>query len=428
MRLTGAAAYENAVRADNPRWPEAIARFGADPLAIAHRPKFRLSPDDRVFCIGSCFARNVEETLIARGVDVLSKTIVSPRAEFPNRPNGLVNKFTTPSMANEMRWALARDGDGLGSLVESERGVVDLQLIPNAPPVPRERARARRLYLESDYFARIAEADVLLVTLGLVEAWRDEVLGLWLNAAPPFHAVRREPERYVLHVTGVAENLAALERMRALLHSANPNARLIVTVSPVPMSVTFSGADVFVANSLSKSVLRAAAHAFSVAHEDVDYFPSFEMVTGCSRPFAYGPDCVHVRHRVVEHVIGMFVDLYLPDLPRAPEGFVELLYLEANADVAEAVRRGELRSGYDHWRACGAAQGRPLRPAEIPPVLYRLGVLDPPEAQRSDGYAAPLSAAYPPGSDAAAPVISSSINAAATAPAGASSKRARSLT
>lgn len=42
-----------------------------------------------------------------------------------------------------------------------------------------------------------------------------------------------------------------------------------------------------------------------------------------------------------------------------PAGFNEAAYLAANPDVADAVRRGELRSGFEHYRLYGLAEGRP---------------------------------------------------------------------
>lgn len=57
----------------------------------------------------------------------------------------------------------------------------------------------------------------------------------------------------------------------------------------------------------------------------------------------------------------------LPPAPPAPPlpGLAacdERWYLEHNPDVAEAVRRGQFRSGCEHWERNGRAEGRPGRP------------------------------------------------------------------
>jgi len=99
---------------------------------------------------------------------------------------------------------------------------------------------------------------------------------------------------------------------------------------------------------------------------------------GSERILAFARDCIHVRDPIVRAVIGTFLELYLPGLKSEDAGFVEMLYLAANPDVELAVRRGELTSGYHHWRAHGQREGRPLAPDVVPQKLYDLGVLDPP--------------------------------------------------
>ena len=51
-----------------------------------------------------------------------------------------------------------------------------------------------------------------------------------------------------------------------------------------------------------------------------------------------------------------FANQPFPTTP--PAGFDEALYLAANPDVAEAVRNGTIRSGFDHYRQYGFAEGR----------------------------------------------------------------------
>jgi hypothetical protein len=52
----------------------------------------------------------------------------------------------------------------------------------------------------------------------------------------------------------------------------------------------------------------------------------------------------------------------LGDVPRRFPEFMDPPYLQANPDVEEAIRRGEVSSGYHHWIAHGQAEGRFLRP------------------------------------------------------------------
>jgi hypothetical protein len=374
--IDGRTAWSSVARSSESKWPDVAGRFEADPVIVSHQAGFALPDKARVFCMGSCFARNIEEHLIYRGVDVLSKRVVSPKSEWPARANGFLNKFTTHSMLQELRWLEEPPADPLLHLSETAEGWRDLHLTPGLQSSSLERALERRAWLAHSYFPRLRQADAVLMTLGLNEAWRDAQTGVLLNAAPSLWEVRRHPERYTVEITDVGQNLEALEEIRERLKRLNPEMKLVVTVSPVPMGATFSGHDVMVANSLSKSTLRAAAGAFEARHDDVDYFPSYEMATLSSRGFAYAPDCLHVADRVVSRIMETFLAAYLgPDHPRiAPADFTELQYLDANPDVEDKVRAGELSSGFEHWLTVGRDEGRPLRPDEMTDRARRAGV------------------------------------------------------
>ncbi len=362
VSIPGDMAWRTLARSDVQQWEQIAGRFSAPYFSVSHTPKFPLRREDAFFCIGSCFARNVEEHLIYRGVNVLSRRIVSPRNEWPGpRPNGLVNKFTTHSMAQEVEWLFTPPEDIAAIMVETPQGWFDLHLCPGVAPVSLERAIERRTYLIGDYFARLRDVDVVVLTLGLNEVWRDQHSGLYLNTPPSLWAARRSPERFVLEMTTVADNYTALSQLRQRLKELNPEMRIVVTVSPVPMSATFSGRDVAVANSLSKATLVAAAQLFNLDHEDVDYFPSYELVTLSPRDHAYGPDCLHVTNAVVGGVMEQFLRAYMGGGLAAAPGFVDLAYLEANPDVEEAVRAGDFVSGYDHWLQFGQQEGRALQ-------------------------------------------------------------------
>ena len=201
----------------------------------------------------------------------------------------------------------------------------------------------------------------MILTLGLVEVWEDRRSGRFLNAAPSLASARREPDRYQLHILDAQANTAALEGIRARLKAMNPTVKLVITVSPVPMTETFSGRDVLAANTYSKSVLRAAAETFANAHDDADYFPSYDMIASSPRATAYASDCVHVTDAVVGQIVQIFLREYLSVETQAPD-FSELAYLAANPDIEAAVRRAEYASGFHHWRARGEAEGRSMRP------------------------------------------------------------------
>jgi hypothetical protein len=68
--------------------------------------------------------------------------------------------------------------------------------------------------------------------------------------------------------------------------------------------------DVIVANTYSKSVLRAAVSIFEKAHENVKYFPSYEMIINSKRDLAWRPDRIHVNPGMVDHIVNNFTSLF----------------------------------------------------------------------------------------------------------------------
>jgi hypothetical protein len=139
-KISGSDAWRAAAKHPNARWSDNIVRLNDDLSIVHHTPKFQLSLDDSFFCIGSCFARNVEEHLIYQGVNVLSRRIICPKEEWPNRVNGFVNKFTTQSMTNEVEWAVQNPAIDQDFFEEGPAGWSDLQLCPGVSPVSLERA------------------------------------------------------------------------------------------------------------------------------------------------------------------------------------------------------------------------------------------------------------------------------------------------
>lgn len=71
---------------------------------------------------------------------------------------------------------------------------------------------------------------------------------------------------------------AALKKTFTMMRRANRDIRFLLTVSPVPLTATKSDRHVVVATMASKSILRAVADQMATERDDVDYFPSYEII------------------------------------------------------------------------------------------------------------------------------------------------------
>ena len=278
-------------------------------------PGFKLKREDKLFAIGSCFARGIEAALVGKKMEVLSraKEFDSFRTRNNETNLGFTNKYNTFSIYNELRWALDPAAEfPRESLVDIGNGIFyDPHTNPTLEVVGLEETLRRRSIINL-VTRRIVQCRVVIITLGLVEVWRDKIANIFVNTTPIPEALRSHPDRYEFHITNFAQNLSNLERIHRLLSQfGHPDVQVVVTVSPVPLMATFSTEDVVLANTYSKSLLRTVAQEWAAAHENVHYFPSYEIVQNSDRLVTWEDDLRHVKGEVASHIMNLFLSNYL---------------------------------------------------------------------------------------------------------------------
>ena len=295
---------------------QALPRLAQKVFLPVVNPKFRLAPESSFYTIGSCFARGLEATLVNRKFEVLSFASEFDGFETINASvtgRGFTNKYSSHSILNELLWALSPDHPfPEDSLMELDDGTwFDPNTNPTLKMADRETTLRRREII-SNVTRRITRADVIVITLGLVEVWHDNHAGVYLNAAP-LQTKTADPERYTLHVTDYPANFANMEAILALLKAHCRDFKMIVTTSPIPLLATYSGKDVVTANNYSKSTLVSVAQSVAAAHPEVDYFPSYEMVVMSDRADVWTPDGRHVKPILVKDIMNLFTGSYIAE-------------------------------------------------------------------------------------------------------------------
>jgi len=271
-------------------------------------PRFFIPDNCSIFTIGSCFARNIEEKLANR-YSLPTMFFSVPKSEFEFRPNGLLNEYNPGTMYQRIIWALSGQTFGENLIIEEGSGYGDL-LLPAGHPVTRARVLERRSEIDNVYKSLI-RADVVIITLGLIEAWYDNNSKLYLNRMPPEKLINDEPDRFQFRIMGVDESYNMLDTAISKLIHSGIN-RILLTVSPVPLMTTFSGLDCVTANNYSKSVLRVCADKLYQKYPEVDYFPSYEMIVSKGHE-AYIDDNIHVYDDVVGVVTQYMVDNFVAE-------------------------------------------------------------------------------------------------------------------
>ena len=275
------------------------------------KPKFGLDflSGKPIFTIGSCFAREIEERLYALGCNIptLSKDMVFPEQlgeQGVVRPNGPINEFNPGCIGQKIIAALNGYNYPEETLYRVEGGgYIDL-LLPTSAPVTLNRAFNRRDQIYQMY-QHLNDSDVVIITLGFVESWYDTKTSMWLNRAPPLTA--QNSDRFEFRMLDVADSIHEMEPAIAALTGLGK--KVVITVSPVPILMTFTDRDCVAANELTKSTLRVVAEYFSNNYSNVDYFPSYEAVKFLGSS-AYYDDNIHVRSDIVHAVVDKMVELY----------------------------------------------------------------------------------------------------------------------
>jgi hypothetical protein len=276
---------------------------------------FRITPSDRIVTAGSCFAQHIARHLRERGFNY-----------FVTEPAHPVLDAETAELFNYGVYS-ARYGN-----IYSVRQLLQLFLRSHGEFTPCEPAWAGggaffdpfRPQIQPDGFATFeeftvdrtqhlaavrrafAELDVFIFTLGLTECWESRQDGAVFPICPGVSAGSFDPDQYRLRNTSVEENVADLRQFVTALRAVNPAARIMLTVSPVPLVATAEAQHVLVATTYSKSVLRVAADVVCRS-EDVAYFPSYEIITGPhARGLYFAQDCRSVTESGVRHVMRCF--------------------------------------------------------------------------------------------------------------------------
>lgn len=295
-------------------WLSSVKRRLRNPyMLVSADPTFKISREDKIFCIGSCFARNIESHLVNYGLDVLSANI--HRDENSDFVPDFLNSYNTKSMFQELSWAINPDSEfPEDALIGGEgRGYFD----PHTALIPYKETKEETLSIRRsiiDTTKQVSECRIIIITLGLVEVWYDNLTNLFLNQTPPYRETLRDKDRFSFFVLDYISNFQALDSIYELLHKhGHPDFHIVLSVSPVPIANTFRRDDIVTANTYSKSTLRSVAGDFVNRYENVDYFPSYESVMFSDREQSWQEDCLHVTSDVVNVNILNFIVSYLDD-------------------------------------------------------------------------------------------------------------------
>lgn len=298
-------------------WKKSISGRDVTDLQGIYTKKFEIDPSSSVATAGSCFAQHISRYLRGAGYNVVDAEpgpgnvdvellrehgygVYSARygnIYFVRQLLQLAQEAFSGSVREDIAW---QRGD---RWFDALRPAVEPEGLASAAHVERQRAEhivAVRSVL--------TDSDVLVFTLGLTEGWEDVRSGTIYPTAPGTIAGDYDPDRYRFHNFTVSEIVQDFTEFRTLVRTVNPGIKFLLTVSPVPLAATATDDNVLVATTYSKAVLRAAAGMLASEFDDIDYFPSYEIVTSHApgnEPF--DETGRNVRPETVEKVMAYFL-------------------------------------------------------------------------------------------------------------------------
>ncbi len=321
----------------------------SDPLSLngIHSPAWEIHATDTIVTMGSCFAQHIARWLRARSFNVpFYDTSENIKARHFSANYG--NIYTVKQARQLVEEVLGRRECSEASW-EAKNGFTD-PLRPNVFAEPISDGDTvkslRQQHLEAVRQA-LKNLDILVFTLGLTEAWRIKACQTVLPSAPGVVAGSYEPDRYEFVNFKYPEIMADLQGFCDAIREVREGAdfKLLLTVSPVPLTATAVDRHVLQSSIYSKSVLRAVAGDFAEENNFADYFPSFEIVNNPAARSSFFEDNFRaVRSDSVETVMDLFSKAYFamnadtppPEQAPAPNALIG----NEDVDCEEALLEG----------------------------------------------------------------------------------------
>lgn len=280
-----------------------------DPIT---NPKFILDHNAKIMTMGSCFAQHLSKWLVEHGFNLLLKeTDVNNAGGMFSANYG--NVYTVQQAVQLFdramgNWAASDEvySDDNGRHFDPLRPSSITNGFDTKSDVLLSRESHQKIVK-----SLFLEADVLVFTLGLTEAWVRTSDGATLPIAPGVVAGVYNEKEYKFRNYSYQNVVSSLDSFCKKVNHVNPKCKILLTISPVPLAATYEDKHISVASLASKAILRAAAEDVLNKLEFVDYFPSFEVfyTPGIGHSY-FDYDSRHVLPNGVSHAMRLFEKHY----------------------------------------------------------------------------------------------------------------------
>jgi hypothetical protein len=335
---------------DRAFWNRSVGRIAFTDIDPVGSVRFTLSRSLRIATAGSCFAQHLSAEIDKRGFTYFvaePAPRVVPQALARKYSYGVFSaRYGNIYTARQLLQLLHR-AYGIFAPAEPFWQEADFWVDPFRPTVqPSGFGSLREAQLDRDtHLAAVRhmteKSDVFIFTLGLTEAWESQEDGAVFPICPGCAWGEFSAERYRFRNFTLDEIVDDMGEALEFMRARQPNLRVILTVSPVPLVATAEPRHVLTSTIYSKSLLRVAAQQLMEKFSFVDYFPSYEIISGpATAGHYYSEDKRNIRPEGVRHVMAVFARHYLAAKEADNQNFLRIDDKESgNRNVASSSLR-----------------------------------------------------------------------------------------
>ena len=248
-----------------------------------------IDKEKKIIAFGSCFAQHVSEYLYKKKYSTFVKK-VGIDTHIIRYGEGMANTFT---VLEQLLWVFENKNIEENTWYYSPDNEV------------RKDKNVREQTLNF-----LKQTDVLIITVGLSEIWYNKINNQVFWKAIP--ANKFDEKKHGFRLSTVEENTKNLEKIYFLINKHLPKAKVVFTLSPIPLMATFRPQSCITANSISKSILRVALDNLMTKNSDRNnlyYFPSYEI----TKEFFIDPfkeDNTHLKEEFIMKIMEIFEKNY----------------------------------------------------------------------------------------------------------------------
>ncbi|MDM1547319.1 GSCFA domain-containing protein [Empedobacter falsenii] len=248
---------------------------------------FKLNHQHKILTIGSCFS------------DEIGKRLTDLKFDGLINPFGVI--FNSYSIQNLIERSIHKKYFTTADVHQNGEEFFCFDVHSSFNALIKEAVLEELNSTLDEVYDYILSCDVVMITLGTswIYEWKTSN-----QVVANCHKV--EAKQFEKRLLTTEENLKSLELVVSDLKKINPTICIITTVSPVRHTK-----DGMVENNVSKARLLDALYQLSLQHNQVEYFPSYELVLDDLRDYRFfKEDLIHPTKQAVDYIWERFSETY----------------------------------------------------------------------------------------------------------------------